>query len=167
LVPLGIAHLGLPMKSPTDANPESWHRFFGANANNAAWALAELPGSEVDRQQLLDAAHAAAWHWQQIGTELNRMRALMLLAQAHAQAGLGRTALTFADEMRTYFQTAPSTPDWELAFAHVVHAHAAWATGAKDQHAQSYAKAVEAVAAIANEEDRNIVQRVFRHLPSP
>jgi hypothetical protein len=154
------------MKSPTDANPESWHRFFGASANNAAWALAELPASEVDRQELLNAAHAAAWHWQHVGIELNRMRALMLLAQAHAQAGLGTTALAFADEMRAYFLAAPSTPDWELAFAHIVHAHAAWAAGVRDQHAQSYAMAVEAVAAIADEEDRKIVQRVFRHLPS-
>jgi hypothetical protein len=38
---------------------------------------------------------------------------------------------------------------------------------AEDEHGQSYAKAVEAIAAIADEEDRNIVQRVFRHLPPP
>jgi hypothetical protein len=155
------------MKPPTDADSESWHRFFAASANNAAWALAELPGSEVDHHELLNAAHAAAWHWQHIGTELNRMRALMLLAQAHAQAGLGRTALIFADEMLSYFLAAPSTPDWELAFAHVVHARAAWSAGAKEQHAQSYAKAVRAVAGIADEQDRNIVQRVFRHLAPP
>ena len=154
------------MTPPTDANAESWHRFFGAAANNAAWALAELPASEVDRLELLNAAHAAAWHWQQIGTELNRMRALMLLAQAHAQAGLGATALVFAEEMRSYFLAAPGTPDWERAFAYIVHAHAAWAAGARDDHARSYADAADAVAAIADEEDRKIVQRVFRHLPS-
>jgi hypothetical protein len=95
------------------------------------------------------------------------MRALMLLAQAHANAGLGRTALTFADEMRSYFLAAPGTPDWELAFVHVVHANAAWSARAEDEHGQSYAKAVEAIAAIADEEDPNIVQRVFSHLPPP
>jgi hypothetical protein len=155
------------MTSPTDTNPESWHRFFGSAANNAAWTLAELPASEVDRLELLNAAHAAAWHWQQIGTELNRMRGLMLLAQAHAQAGLGTTALAFAEEMRSYFLAAPGTPDWERAFVHIVHAHAAWAAGAaRDDQARSYANAADAVAAITDEEDRKIVQRVFRHLPS-
>jgi len=154
------------MKSPVDANPESWHRFFGASANNAAWALAELPAREVDCRQLLDAAHAAAWHWQHIGNELNRMRALMLLAQAHAKVGLGTTALAFAEAMRAYFLSTPGTPDWELAFTHSVHAHAAWAAGARDEHAQSYAKAVDAIAAIADEEDKRIVQRVFRHVPA-
>jgi hypothetical protein len=155
------------MTSPTDTNPESWHRFFDSAANNAAWTLAELPASEVDRLELLNAAHAAAWHWQQIGTELNRMRGLMLLAQAHAQAGLGTTALAFAEEMRSYFLAAPGTPDWERAFVHIVHAHAAWAAGAaRDDQARSYANAADAVAAITDEEDRKIVQRVFRHLPS-
>jgi hypothetical protein len=155
------------MTPPTDTNPESWHRFFGSAANNAAWTLAELPASEVDRLELLNAAHAAAWHWQQIGTELNRMRGLMLLAQTHAQAGLGTTALAFAEEMRSYFLAAPGTPDWERAFVHIVHAHAAWAAGAaRDDQARSYANAADAVAAITDEEDRKIVQRVFRHLPS-
>lgn len=155
------------MKSPEDTKPESWHRFFGASANNAAWTLAELPAAEVNPRDLLNAAHAAAWHWQLVGSELNRMRALMLLAEAHAQAGLGTTALAYADEMRAYFLGVPSTPDWEVAFVHVVHAHAAWAAKAKERHAQSYAQAVQAVAAIANEEDRAIVQRVFRHVPGP
>lgn len=155
------------MKSPQDTKPESWHRFFGASANNTAWALAEHPASEVNQRDLLNAAHAAAWHWQQIGNELQRMRALMLLAQAHAQAGLGTTALAFAEEMRAYFLSAARTPDWEIAFTHAVHAYAAWAARSKDQHAESHAKAVQAIAAIAGEEDRDIVQRVLRHVPAP
>ncbi|HEY3564173.1 MAG TPA: hypothetical protein VGL96_04150, partial [Casimicrobiaceae bacterium] len=88
------------MKSPEGIDPESWHRFFGSTANNRAWTLAEMPSHEVDRDELLNAAHAAAWHWQQIGTELHRMRACMLLAQAHARAGLGSSALAYAERMR-------------------------------------------------------------------
>ena len=155
------------MKPPQDTNPESWHRFFGASANNTAWTLAEVAAGEVNPRDLLDAAHAAAWHWGQIGTELNRMRALMLLALAHAQAGLGKTALAYADDMRAYFLANTSTPDWEIAFAHVVHANAAWAAGARELHASSYATAAKAVAAVANEQDREIVERVFRNVAPP
>ncbi len=155
------------MKSPQDTNPDSWHRFFGASANNRAWDLAELPAGQVDQRELLDAAHAAAWHWQAVGTELQRMRALTLLAQAHAQAGLGATALAYAEDVVAYFLAAPGTPDWEVAFAHVVHAHAASAAGAGSRHAEAYARAVEALAAIADEDDRVMVQRVFRHMPAP
>jgi hypothetical protein len=155
------------VKSPTDITPDSWHRFFGSSANNSAWALAELPSEELDRRALLDAAHAAAWHWQAIGTELHRMRALMLLALAHARCGLGTTALAYADEMRSFFLAAPGSPDWEVAFAHAVHAHAASAAGAATQHAHSYAQAVRAVAAISDQEDKAIVERVFRNVPAP
>ena len=155
------------MKSPEGIDPESWHRFFGSTANNRAWTLAEMPSHEVDRDELLNAAHAAAWHWQQIGTELHRMRACMLLAQAHARAGLGSSALAYAERMRAYFLFAPDTPDWERAFTHVVHAHAPAAAGARQQHAESYANAQAALLAIADDEDRASVERVFRHVPKP
>lgn len=154
-------------KIPEDTRPESWDRFFGASANNAAWALAERPDGEFVARELLDAAHAAAWHWQRIGTELQRMRALMLLAQAHAQAGLGTTAFAFANEVRAWFGARPETPDWEKAFVHVIHARAAWAAGDREHHARSYALAQEAVAAVAEAEDRAVVERVFRHVPAP
>jgi len=92
-----------------------------------------------------NAAHAAAWHWESIGTDLHRMRVLMLLAQAHPQAGLGETALTYAEEMRSCFLAMPGTPDWELAFAHVVHAHAVSAAGDRGKHVHSYAEACGAL----------------------
>ena len=154
-------------RSPEDTRSDSWHRFFASTANNFAWQLAELPAREVDLRELLNAAHAAAWHWQSAGNELNHMRALMLLAQAHAMAGLGSTALAYADEMRSYFLAEPSTPDWELAFVHTIHAHAASVAGSAEQHAHSYAQAAKAVRAIASAEDRDIVERVYRHVPVP
>jgi hypothetical protein len=123
--------------------------------------------SEADLRELLNVAHAAAWHWQAVGNELNHMRAVMLLAQAHAMAGLGATALAYADEMRSYFLALQSTPDWELAFVHAIHAHAASAAGSAEQHADSYARAAKALEAIANEDDRHIVEQVYRHVPVP
>lgn len=154
-------------RSPEDTKPESWHRFFASTANNFAWELAELPATEIDLRELLNAAHAAAWHWQSVGNELNHMRALMLLAQAHAMAGLGSTALAYADEMRSYFLAEPSTSDWEMAFVHTIHAHAASVAGSAEEHARSYAQAEKALGAVTNPEDRDIVQRVYRHVPVP
>jgi len=154
-------------KSPADIKPESWHRFFASTANNRAWQLAELRPSEVDLRELLNAAHAAAWHWQVVGNELNRMRAVMLLAQAHAMAGLGTSALAYADEMRSYFLAMLSTPDWELAFVHTVHAYAASVAGSAEQQLESYVQAARALKGIADEGERRIVERVYRHAPTP
>lgn len=154
-------------KTPEDIKPESWHRFFAATANNEAWSMAEAPRAQVDALALLNAAHASAWHWQAAGNVLNHKRALMLLAQAHAMAGLGPSALLYANEMRAYFLAEPSTPDWELAFTHAVHANAAHAAGELALHESSYALAESAIRAISREEDRAIVLRLFEQVPRP
>jgi hypothetical protein len=111
-------------------------------------------------------AHASAWHWTKVGTELNRMRATMLLAEIHALLGLGRSALAYAEEMRTYFLGVQS-PDWEVAFVHVVHAHAASAAGKTEKHRASYRLAVAALDALSSEEERRNVADTFGHVPKP
>jgi hypothetical protein len=152
---------------PEDTKPESWQRFFAAAANNRAWQLAEDYSGEAGAAELLNAAHAAAFHWQAVGTELHNMRAKMLLAQAHALVGHGRCALACAQEVRAYFLAKSDTPDWELAFVHTIHAHAAAAAGESQQHAESYAAAVRAMKVIADAEDRDIVAKTFRQVPAP
>ena len=153
--------------TPQDTRPESWHRHFAALANNRAWTLAEQPSDARGGAELLDAAHAAAWHWQAAGTPLQRMRARLLLAQAHALLGLGRTALGYAEDTRRFFLAQTDTPDWELALVHAVHAHAARAAGDGRLHADSYAAARAALEGVADEEDRAIVAATFRQVPAP
>jgi hypothetical protein len=151
-----------------DASEEvaTWHRRFAAAANNRAWDLSVQTRNAAEDQEMLNAAHASAWHWTKVGSELNRMRATMLLAEVHALFGLGQSALAYADEMRTYFLGVQS-PDWEVAFVHVVHAHAASAAGETEQHRASYGLAVAALEAVSNEEERSIVASTFGHVPKP
>ncbi len=152
---------------PTDADPKSWHRYFAMQGNNRAWELSVLQRDAAGDRELLDAAHASAWHWDAVGTELNRMRATMLLAAVHAVLGLGPTALGYAEAMRAYFLGKQDTPDWELAFTHAVYAHAAHAAGRPDLHRPAYEAAAAALAAVADEEDRAIVRRTFDQVPAP
>lgn len=116
---------------------------------------------------MLDAAHTSAWHWAQVGTELNRMRATMLLAEVHALLGHGSTALALADEMRGYFLSRADTPDWELAFTHAIYAHCAHCAGALEAYRIAYREAVAARNAVADEEDRKIVDQTLRQVPAP
>ncbi|HEY6619518.1 MAG TPA: hypothetical protein VIY68_08240 [Steroidobacteraceae bacterium] len=143
-----------------------WGRRFAAAANNRAWELSVQTRSAAEDQEMLNAAHASAWHWARVGTELNRMRATMLLAEVHALLGLGQSALTYADEMRTYF-LGIHAPDWEMAFVHVVYAHAASAAGETEKHRASYGAAVAALEAVSSEQERGIVASTFSHVPKP
>ncbi len=151
--------------TPSDVAP-AWHRRFAAAANNRAWELSVQTRNATEDQEMLNAAHASAWHWTRVGTELNRMRATMLLAEVHALLGLGLSALAYAQEMRTYFLGVQS-PDWEVAFVHAVHAHAAAAAGDTEKHRASYGLAAAALKAVSNEVERGIVASTFRHVPEP
>jgi hypothetical protein len=144
----------------------AWDRRFAATANNRAWDLSVQTRNAADDQEMLNAAHASAWHWAKVGTELNRMRATMLLAEVHALLGLGQSALVYAEQMRAFLLGIQS-PDWEVAFVHVVHAHAASAAGETEKHRASYEQAVAALKAVSNEKERGIVASTFDHVPKP
>ncbi len=143
-----------------------WHRRFASASNNRAWELSEQSRDAAEDQEMLAAAHASAWHWGKLGIELNCMRATMLLAEVHALLGFGPSALAYAEKMRSFFLGA-KPPDWELAFVHAIHAHAAAAAGDSEKHRASYALAAAALEAVSNEKERAMVAKTFSHVPKP
>lgn len=143
------------------------HRYFAIDGNNKTWQLAETPAATTRRDELLNLAHSSAFHWQAIGTDLEKMRATMLLANVHALLGLGVSAQHYAQQMRTFFLAQAILADWELAFVHTIHARACACVGDVAGHAESYARAVSAIAAIADPEDKAIVQITFDQVPIP
>ena len=153
------------MSEPTDE--ERWHKRFGVQCNNRAWELSFQSRTPAEDREMLDRAHAAAWHWSHIGTELNRMRATTLLAEVHAALGLGDSAMAYADIVRAYFLGGRETDDWEIACVHAVHAHAAHAAGRTVEHREAYERAKAALAAIADEEDREVILKTFNRVPVP
>jgi len=151
---------------PKTADLGAWHRYFAVECNNRAWALSLQSRTPAQDREMLDAAHAAAYHWDHAGTELNRALASMLLAEVHALLGHGRWALSYAEDVRNFFLNRESA-DWELAFTHTIHAHAACVAGDRHQHEAAYLKAQAALAAIADAEDRAIVQQTFDRVLPP
>ncbi len=57
--------------------------------------------------------------------------------------------------------------DWEIAFLHTIHAHAAYVAGEFDLHGSAYAEAVRTIEAIVDEEDRKIVLSTFNLVEEP
>lgn len=150
------------------ADPSTqWHLGIAKACNNRSWELSVRARTPEEDREMLDAAHTSAWHWAKVGTEQNRMRATMLLAEVHALAGHGATALALAKEMHDYFTRRDDTPDWELAFAHAILAHAAHAAGDAALHRVVYRDATEAIARVTGDEDRRIVLETFDHVPRP
>jgi hypothetical protein len=141
------------------------HKHFAIECNNRAWRLAEAPrrGDAEDRE-MLDAAHAAAFHWSKVGTELNAARAAMLLGHVHALLGHGDMALRYARSAFD-FVTERESPAWEVAFAHAVLANASAAARDGTNHAAHYEQA-RALGAALDDDDRPIFDAMFRTIPS-
>ena len=155
------------MPNSSDAtDAQAWHKRFAMSCNNRAWDLSTEVRTPAQDREMLNAAHASAWHWEHVGSELNRMRATMLLAEIHALLGMGPSALAFAETMRAYFTTR-ETLDWELAFTHTIYAHAAHAAGRLSEYREAYQQATEAIGSVAKEDDRNVVAKTFSLVPTP
>jgi hypothetical protein len=152
---------------PTEADPAKWHRWFAVEANNLAWRLADSTArGEAGDAEMLDAAHAASFHWARVGTALQRARSQMLLGHVHGLLGQGGPAMTNARAAFDYVLGHDSEP-WELAFAHAALANAAAAAGDKSTHARHYGEAKALGAALADAEEREIFDAMFRTVPAP
>ena len=115
---------------------------------------------------MLDAAHAAAFHWSKVGTEINGARAAMLLAQVHALLGHAELAMQHANACFTNV-TSRESPEWELAFAHAVLAHAASVAGNTELHSRHFTLAKQIGQALPDAEEREIFQATFCRVPVP
>jgi len=152
-------------KTPENLQLESWHRYFAIKTNNASWDMSETLEDVLSNTELLDMAHASAWHWRVVGTPLNQMRSTMLLALIHARMDMGPSAWRYAESMKKYFTEITETPDWELAFVYAIHAWAALSCGKLDEYKVSYHKASLCLEAIKDHEDRAVVLKTFSLIP--
>lgn len=74
-------------------------RWFAVECNNRAWDLVEKAGRTVEEtQDMIHTAHTALWHWRQIGTEINHLRALCLLATAYLSADDPPAAVRYSEQ---------------------------------------------------------------------
>jgi tetratricopeptide (TPR) repeat protein len=75
------------------------HRWFAVELNNQAWDLLEkIDRSADDTERMIHAAHAACFHWLQVGNLLNHLRAQNLLATVYARAGHAEAAVRHAEK---------------------------------------------------------------------
>jgi hypothetical protein len=144
-----------------------WTRRFAVECNNRAWRLAEAARrTPAEDDEMLHSAHAAMLHWGNVGGELHKARATMLLAHVHGLLGQGPSAMAHAGKAFAYVMSH-ECPAWEVAFAHAVLANAACAAGDRELHAKHHALAQSLGATLPDAEEREIFDATFRVIPVP
>ena len=146
------------------------HRWFGVELNNEVWDLIDDgigPDSPVeDRELVLYGAYAAARHWHEAGTEANRARGEHLISRAATAVGEPATALRHARRCLELVEAHPDVmADWDVPFAYEALARALAATGGPAAGAEHRATAERLTAALADPEDRKILEGELRRAP--
>ena len=142
-----------------DAIDRAEHRRLGGKTNGETWELlgsGELDGGRVE--ELLERAHASAYHWRR-ATEpgaVERARAAWLLARSHTVAGHRDLALHFAQRCAALTAEATEAADFDRAYAHEALARAHALAGQLDEAARERTAAV--AVDIADPDDRSIIE---------
>ena len=155
------------MSEPPPFDQQTASRWFAVECNNNTWDLLEKPNRTVaETDGMIHMAHAACFHWMQVGTPLHQVRAICLVANAHAAAGNGELALRYAlSVMEAAKALGDEVADWDWAFLYDATSRAYAAAGQADSARQWREKARAAGDAIADNQSRDMFQQFFANWP--
>jgi hypothetical protein len=105
--------------------------------------------------ELINTAHASAYHWAQVGTPANRARSEWQLSRVYTVLGRSEPALHHARRCREICEAHPEAiEDWDLPYAHEALARAHALAGEADEAGRHAAAARELAARVEGAEDR-------------
>lgn len=139
------------------------HRYFAVECNNQAWDwLGADDRSSDGTDKAIHIAEASYYHWSQVGTPLNRLRAAYLLANVYAAAGQPENARRALDRCETILANdGHGAEDWDRAFILDAKARATLAAGDEESAEALRRSAGQCGSAIADPECREAFENWF------
>jgi hypothetical protein len=118
-----------PVVEPDPEEVRRWHRRFAVDLFNRSWDLLEMPDRSADDDaEMLAAAFASAWHWQQVGTAENLALGDHQIAKVASHVGQPALALHYARRALEAIEIG-HFGDWQVAAAYEGMARACAAAG--------------------------------------
>jgi hypothetical protein len=151
---------------PPDLGPET-HRALGAGLYNRTWELLAVEGrTPAQDDEVVDTAHASAWHWRRVGNAANEARGHWLCARVYALLGRGEPAVHHAERAVAIVQAGgDGFEDWDAAAAAEAMARALAVAGDTAGAALWKQRAREALAAVAEDGDRAVIEADLASIP--
>jgi hypothetical protein len=146
---------------------ESAHRAFAKAAFNGAWELIDLPErTPAQERDMLTLAFAARWHWGEVGTAENVAVSDWQVAHVASLAGEPGVALRFAHAAYGAARSGEQ-PDWLKASTAEGMARAHAAAGDRASYERYAAEARVLLAALDDDEDRDLIESQLAAIPLP
>ena len=143
------------------------HQFFAIQTFNGAWELIEQADrSPDDDAEMLRRAFASRWHWSFVGGAEQLATGDWQIAHVASLLGFGQLAQVYAQRAFDACERE-GWGDWMRASMLEGMARAAAAAGDAAGHAKYYALATDAVAAIAEDEERAVIASQLATVPLP
>jgi len=123
---------------------------------NRGWTLMETDERTTEQDdELINTAHASAYHWTQVGTPANRARSEWQLSRVYVVLERVEPALHHARRCQEICEAHPEAmEDWDLPYAHEALARAHALAGDADEAGRHAATARELAAGVAGAKDR-------------
>jgi hypothetical protein len=137
------------------------HRRLGGELFNHVWRLLEADDRSPEQDdELVHAAHASRWHWSRSGASDRAQRLAVgewQCSRVYAVLGRGEPALHHARRC-VEMTDAGGLEDWVTASAYEAMARASSVAGDREAFEEWRKRARTATAAIADEEDREVIE---------
>jgi len=142
------------------------HRQLGVDLYNATWTLLEKPDrTPAETDEMIHRAHASRWHWARVGTPVNLARGEWLCARVYSTLGRGEPALWHARRCVELGEVAADRESWDVPSAFEAMARASFVAGDAEAGREWKARAIDAVAAIPDADDRETIEQDLATLP--
>ena len=140
-------------------DPEARRRL-AADLFNKTWALMERPDrTPAEDDEMLHATHASRYHWGELETGARLARGEWLCSRVYTVLGRPEPALHHARRCLELCEAEPDDlEDWDLPFAYEALARAHAVAGDDAAVAEFLARARAAGEAIAEEDDRQLLE---------
>lgn len=161
-----IAMTASTLDAIADIDPAT-HRRLGVALFNHVWTLIEQPDrTPAQTDEMIHATHASRYHWAlaEGATPIHLGRGEWQCSRVYAVLGRGEPALWHARRSLAAAQ-GEGAEDWDLAAACEAMARASAVAGDPEAAAGWKAKAVDALAAIADPADREVIEGDIATLP--
>jgi hypothetical protein len=151
-------------ESPIDP---ATHRKLAVDLFNFVWTLLDKDERTVaEADAMIHAAHASRHHWAQVGTAVNLARGEWQCSRVYSMLGRAEPARWHAQRCLDHC-LAHGIGDFDLAFAHEALARAAAVAGDLAACEANLAAARAAAVAIAEEDDRKLLDEDLATIAVP
>ena len=143
------------------------HRELGKELFNRTWELMELEPRTVEQEdELIYTAHASRYHWSRAGGPEHAARGEWQCSRVYAVLGRGEPAVWHAKRCLAYIEAAGDDVDvWDAAAAYEALSRAYAVAGDRVAAADWKSRAVAATAAIADPDERGVIENDIATLP--